>query len=292
MHEFLRAIGLKSIKTKEQLRLLTDWVAEAPTKFRVATLSEDENLAMAERLITDSTGVAVVGSVDEQGKLVPEYYFPYLVSNVISSEAPLSVEKQASRNGYSGLAEDERLDLSLIFSVKNVTEAAKNQKEGMLTGQLFRRVSLSLLLSDGTVLLPIAVPDRVLKANEDREKRRKEFLADVANGDPAAFEKMARESVLRFEKMMERVEKSDVYSVVNSFFMPYGMESERYYFLGTITHCRLVDNRLTKEKFYVMTIDVNGVPFAVTVNEQDLTGVPAEGYRLRGHAWMQGELKY
>ena len=183
MHEFFRVIGLESIKTKEQLRLLTDWVAEAPTKFRVATLSEDENLAMAERLITDSTGVAVVGSVDEQGILVPESYLPHLVSNVISSEAPLSVEKQASRNGYSGLAEDERLDLSLIFSVKNVTEAAKNQKEGMLTGQLFRRVSLSLLLSDGTVLLPIAVPDRVLKANEDREKRRKEFLADVAEAN-------------------------------------------------------------------------------------------------------------
>lgn len=292
MHEFLRAVGLKSLKTKEQLRLLTDWVAEAPTRFRVATLGNEENLAVAERLITDVLGVAVVGSVDERGKLIPEYYFPYIDSNLISSEAPLSVEKQVSRNGYIGLAEDDRLDLSLIFSVRNVTDAAKSLREDPQADNPFKRVTLSLLLSDGTVLLPIAVSERVLKTKEDREKRHKELLAEVANGDPEAFEKMAKESILRFEKMMERVERSDVYSVVNSFFMPHGMESERYYFLGMITHCHEVQNPLTKETVYLMDIDVNGVEFAVAVNAEDLTGVPAEGYRLRGHAWMQGELKY
>ncbi len=292
MHEFLRAIGLKSVKTKEQLKLLTDWVLEKPDRFRAAALPDEENLAMAERLTSESSGVAVVGSVDEHGRLIPEYYFPYTDSNVISSEAALSVEKQVSRNGYIGLCEDDRLDISLIFSVRNVTDAVKEAQEGMLTGKLFRSVTLSLLLSDGTVLLPIAIPDRVLKKREETEKRRKALMNDFANGDPEAFEKMARESVARFEKMMTRMEKSDVYSVVNSFFMPHGMESDRYYFLGTITHCRQNENRITHERFYEMTIDVNGVEFSASVNESDLTGVPSEGCRLRGHAWMCGELRY
>lgn len=291
MHDFLRAVGLKSIKTKEQLQLLTEWVIEEPDRFRVASLSEEENLAIAERWVSDSAGVAVVGSVDEQGKLIPEYYFPFLESSLTSSEAALSVEKQISRNGYIGLCEDERLDLSLIFSVRNVTDAAKNLREGMLTGRSFRRVSLTLLLSDGTVLLPIAVPDKVLKNREKTEKRRKALLSDIANGDPEAFEKMAKESVLRFERMMERVEKSDVYSVVSSFFMPHGMESDRYYFMGSITKCRSVENTITRERFYVMEVDVNGVEFALTVHENDLTGVPSVGCRIRGHAWMCGELK-
>ena len=292
MHEFLRAVGLKSIKTKEQLKALTAWVLEKPDRFRAASLPDEENLAVAERLTSESSGVAVVGAVNEQGDLVPEYYFPYTGSSLISSDAPLSVEKQISRNGYIGLCEDDRLDISLIFSVKNVTDAAKQLQEGMLTGKLFRRVSLSLLLSDGTILLPIAIPDRVLKKREESEKRRKALMNDYANGDPEAFEKMARESVLRFEKMMDRVEKSDVYSVVNSFFMPHGMESDRYYFLGTIKHCRENENRITHEHFYEMTVDVNGMEFSASVNASDLTGVPAEGYRLRGHAWMSGELRY
>lgn len=285
MHEFLQAIGLKSLKTKKELKLLTEWVLARPDRFRVSDTGDEENVAMAERLTADSAGVAVVGSVNEQGTMVPEYYFPFLQSRVASSDAPISVEKQVARNGYIGLVEDDRLNLSLIFHVKNVIDAVKCEK-----GADFKSVSLSLLASDATVLLPIAVPEKVLKSREERKKRQEKLMNDLANGDTEAFEKMARESVERFEKMMARVEKADVYSVVDSFFMPHGMESDRYYFLGTITNCREEENRLTEEKFYVMVIDVNGVEFSVSVNASDLTGVPAEGYRLRGHGWLLGEL--
>lgn len=292
MHEYLRAIGLASVQTKKQLKMLTDWVLEAPDRFRTAETNGEDAIAVAERHVADTAGVAVVGTVNESGNLIPEYYFPYLDSSLLSSDAPLSVEKQTAKNGYIGMADDERLNLSLIFSVRNVTDAARYLNEDPFANREFKTVSLTLLASDAMVILPISSREHVLKAREERAKRQSAFLKDINSGDEKAFERFAAASVNRFEKMMKMIENSDVYSVVESFFMPHGMESDRYYFLGTITSCREVRNHVTNERFYALNIDVNGVEFALAVHEDDLVGAPAEGLRIRGHAWMAGELRY
>ncbi|MBP5295410.1 MAG: DUF3881 family protein, partial [Lachnospiraceae bacterium] len=149
MHSFLRSIGFDSVKTRDQEKALVDWVLENPSRMSVVSLDREMNLAIAEKDVNGHAGIAVGGEIGEQGGLVPEYYFPYLGATHISSTAPLSYEKTATRDGFSGMCEDDRLGLALIFDVKNVTDVVRDQQDLLLGNPSFQRVMLSMLLREG-----------------------------------------------------------------------------------------------------------------------------------------------
>jgi len=249
MHDFLRAIGFQSIRTKKQLKLLIDWVLERPDTLSVVSKDSESNLAQASREICGHAGVSVVGEIDERGNIIPEYYFPYIISNQISSEAPLSYEKQSDKDGYVAMCEDMRLGMSMIFSVRNVTEVMK-QEEDFGLGLGFQKVSLSALAKDGRVLLPV---------DETQPPK--------------------------------NIQDADVYSVVNTFFMPCGMECDQYYLMGKILSKQIYQNGITKEIFYRLIVEANGISMCVAINEHDLEGVPEVGYRIKCHVWLTGDLK-
>ena len=61
----------------------------------------------------------VCGEEDMQGSFQMEYYEPYINSNICSSKAECSIEKESARESYDGVCDDCRLGLNLIFSVNN-----------------------------------------------------------------------------------------------------------------------------------------------------------------------------
>ena len=256
----------------------------------VVSLDRESNLAMAEKDVNGHAGIAVVGEIGESGGLVPEYYFPYLSSTHISSTAPLSYEKTATRDGFSGMCEDDRLGLALIFDVKNVPDVIRDQQDLQLGSASFQRVMLSMLLREATVLLPIGAKNSV-PANSRRTFERSLTEAEE-QGDLEAVGRLAREEMLRFGRAIQRIRETDVLTVVESFFMPYGMESYSYYFLGDILSSALILNEITKERFYRMVISVNGVEFTAAVNEKDLQGIPSAGLRLKAKGMLMGELAH
>ncbi|MBR3437151.1 MAG: DUF3881 family protein [Lachnospiraceae bacterium] len=290
MHSFLRSIGFDSVKNRDQEKALVDWVLENPSRMSVVSLDRETNLAIAEKDVNGHAGIAVVGEIGEQGGLVPEYYFPYLGSTHISSTAPLSYEKTATRDGFSGMCEDDRLGLALIFDVKNVTDVVRDQQDLPLGSASFQRVMLSALLREGTVLLPIG--DRKKAPANSRRNFEKKLNEAEEQGDLEAVGRLAREEMLRFGRAVQRIRETDVLTVVESFFMPCGMESYNYYFLGEILSSALILNEITKERYYRMIISVNGVEFTAAIHENDLQGVPSAGMRLRAKGMLMGELAH
>ncbi|MBQ7601556.1 MAG: DUF3881 family protein [Lachnospiraceae bacterium] len=290
MHAFLRSIGFDSVKTKDQEKALVDWVLENPSRMSVVSLDREMNLAIAEKDINGHAGIAVVGEIGEQGGLMPEYYFPYLGATHISSTAPLSYEKTATRDGFSGMCEDDRLGLALIFDVKNVTDVVRDQQDLLLGNPSFQRVMLSMLLREGTVLLPIG--DRKKAPANSRRVFEKRLNEAEEQGDLEAVGRLAREEMLRFGRAVERIRETDILTVVESFFMPCGMESYSYYFLGEILSSALILNEITKERYYRMVLSVNGVEFTAAIHENDLQGIPSAGMRLRAKGMLMGELAH
>jgi len=290
MHDFLRAIGFKSIRTKKQLKLLIDWVLERPDSLSIVSKDSESNLAQASREINGNAGISVVGEIDERGNIIPEYYFPYISTSQISSDAPLSYEKQSDKDGFIAMCEDFKLGMALIFFVKNVTEVMKQEEDYFLEAG-FTKAALGALAKDGRVLLPVQESEKVLDRNIASNERKAKLMEEAHAGDAQAMEKLTEQEMLRYQHVMKEIHESDVYTIVNSFFMPYGMESDQYYFLGRILAKQLFENEITKEHFYRLLVEANGIPLCVVINETDLEGVPEVGYRIKCHAWLMGDLK-
>lgn len=288
MHDFLRSIGFSSLKSKKQLQELTEWVLEKPDHLSVVSLDSESNLAVAEREVAGHAGIAVVGEMDEQGVLIPEYYYPYISSTHLSSDSRISYDKLHKKTGFIGMCEDFRMGMALIFNVRNITELYRNEMDGPF-GRPFTKVNLSALASDGTVLLPCVQTEKAVLKGQDAERER--LYKDACDGNQAAMEALASQETERFHRVMDRLHETDVFTVVDSFFMPHGMESDQYYFMGTINAVQKIRNELTGEFYYRMVIDANGMTVLTAINEKDLIGSPEPGYRLKCHAWLTGELK-
>ena len=86
----------------------------------------------------------------------------------------------------------------------------------------------------------------------------------------------------------KRIRKEDVFSIVSTSFMPYGIESDQYSILGEIKEIEEIVNTFTEEKMYSMEIECNDLNFRVVINQNDLLGEPAVGRRFKGSIWMQG----
>ena len=90
------------------------------------------------------------------------------------------------------------------------------------------------------------------------------------------------------ENKISLLQCQDIYSVVETCFMPFGVECDQYSIVGEITEVEECRNDWTGELVYSMTVSCNGLNFQVCINEADLVGIPAPGRRFKGVVWMQG----
>ncbi len=74
----------------------------------------------------------------------------------------------------------------------------------------------------------------------------------------------------------------DVFTIVDTYFMPYGVECDVYSIMGEILEVREIENQLTKEKIYQMRLDVNELQFDVCVPKNEVLGEPGIGRRFKG----------
>ena len=290
MHDYLRSVGLKTCTTRKQLHELTDWVLQKPGRVNVVPVGEDGSLAVAERDFTGGAGISVVGEIDEDGALVPEYYFPYISSGLISSEAEITYEHQKTKSALIGMCEDYRLGMALIFTVRNLGEVLKNELNGPFALP-FTKVAVSALCSDAMVLLPVEQTKKVEARVQNDEARKSKLMEEACNGSISAIQELTNDEMDKYRRIMDHLHDTDIYTLVDHFFMPHGMESDQYYFMGTISGAEEFTNELTDEKFWRITLESNGIPLTAAVNAADLQGIPAPGYRLKCHAWILGELK-
>ena len=95
-----------------------------------------------------------------------------------------------------------------------------------------------------------------------------------------------------FNTAIRRIQNEDLYSIVNTSFIPNGVECDHYSVVGEIIDCKEVENTITNEKLYSLHVESNDIDFQVLINQADLLGVPDIGRRFKGDIWLQGQVLF
>ena len=290
MHRYLRAIGFSQKNRKEIQDIVMDSIKKSDR--RGYTLANDETmLAEFSRDYADGMGITAAGTFDDDDKFHLEYYYPYLKGTGISSYEDISVEKHAAEDSYAGVCDDVKVGISVIFYLQNKIPYVKAQTTGRLPIK-GTSVTFSGLSVKGTVLLPMQkISDDSDKIVQDLTERAK-LLAAAKNGDEEAIETLTLEDMDLYSSISRRIKEEDVYSIVDTCFMPYGVECDQYSIIGEIKEVKLVTNHITEEQIYVLTVFCNELTFDVAINIIDLFGEPQVGRRFKGVIWLQGKINF
>lgn len=287
MHQYLRAVGFSNIKSKKELKdLMNDVIVNSSNKDFIET-ERNSILVEYSKDYSSSAGITLRGEFDEEQSLTMDYYFPYVRPHQVSTEEAVSIERHIQNESFAGVCEDYRVGVTLIFYVQNGMTMMKKVIDTSLEKPRIS-VSFSALSINGVVMLPIMKnaneKDLIKKAANDRSKR----IVAAKKGDESAIEKLTIEDMNTYEAISKRILTEDIYSLVDSSFMPYGIESDQYSILGEIEEVSIEKNYLTEEELYVMDVNVNGLIITLCINKKDLLGEPQIGRRFKGDIWLTG----
>ena len=140
----------------------------------------------------------------------------------------------------------------------------------------------------GKIILPINKNEKQIRKNEKTNQNRNHLIAAARDGDEDAIESLTLEDIDTYSMISRRIANEDILSIVDSYFMPHGIESDQYSILGEILNYYYVSNSFSQDRICVMTVDTNDLVYNICINENDLVGVPAVGRRFKGNIWMQG----
>ena len=289
MHSFLKSIGFGSIKNRSDEEKLINLVLENASERQVYRMSEERSIVELTMEVAEDTGVVVRGETDVRGNFHVSHYFPIRRGNSITTEEPLFVNKRVDTDAYTGMCDDYRIGVSLIFYIQNVVDLLKNP----IRKKERRRcpVYLSALAGEGKILLPV----EKTKTEEEKVKldlkNRSALIAEAKQGNQEAMQSLTFDDIDQYAVVSRRIRKEDIYSIVETSFIPYGSESDNYSILGYITNVEKMQNSYTKEEFYVLSVLCNEMNYDVCIHTEDLLGEPQVGRRFRGNIWLQGKVE-
>ena len=244
-------------------------------------------------------GIRVYGELDSFG-FHRQYYFPFLEGALDTTEKEVSVDIRTDGQGYCGMAEENRVGVSLIFYLQNPAQFVRVCSAKQLPGEPVT-TTLTALARSGTILLPkkdSGMP-RAEVAYENRQEingqRERSVRETIFSGDDDRSDLILddiEDDMDKFAMITRRVVHEDILTIVDSYFMPNGMECDQYQILGTILHWVKVQNITTGEQVVQMTMDCNDMVLDVCINAADLLGEPAEGRRFKGNVWLQGHINF
>lgn len=289
MHSYLKTIGFSNIKDRIDVEKLIQKVIEAPSVKMIAKTTKKSSIVEYTAEFADGVGITVRGEIDENGQFHFEHYFPYLYGINVSTKEEVYINKRIDTDALTGMCDDYRIGVSLIFYLQNAVEfhEIKRKRKFPITAP----ITLSALAQEGKIILPTEKNEDKYKNNIENAKKSK-LIAEAKNGDQEAIDSLTIDDIDLYATVSRRIRYEDVYSIVESSFIPYGSESDIYSILGTILDVRSTINTETNEKLFVMQIDCNQLLFEICINSNDLQGEPGAGRRFRGIIWMQGYVDF
>ena len=291
MHKYMRAIGFSNFKDRKELqKLITNVIIEG-TERNYTSNGKETLLAEFCKDFGTSIGIAVCGEFDNEDKFTYDYYFPYLRGMNVSSEEDVSLERHAAQESYAGVCDDVRMGVSIIFYLQNMIPYVKAKNSGTLPIR-GTTLTLSALSLKGTIMMAINKSEKDLMKNKQVSMNRSQLLNAARKGDENAIESLTLDDMDTYTAISKRIQKEDVFSLVDTYFMPYGVECDQYSILGEILDCSLIKNGLTQEDVYLMTINCNDMIFDLCINKEDVYGEPGVGRRFKGTIWMQGYINF
>ncbi len=292
MHKYLRAVGFSAITTKKQLReLITYSIQKASEKNYTSGTEDDSMFAEFSMAYGERIGITVRGEFDETNNFTYDYYFPYLRGEGVTTQEDVSIERHAAQESYAGVCDDIKVGVTLIFYMQNVVPYVRAKNLSLLPVR-GTTLTLSGLSVDGTIMMPIIKSEKQRASVKKATANRSSLLAAARQGDEDAIESLTLEDMDTYTAISRKIHTQDVYSIVDTYFMPYGVECDLYSVLGEILSCHTVTNTITAEQVYILTLNCNDLVFDICINSYDLYGEPAVGRRFKGVIWLQGFIHF
>ena len=291
MHQYLKAVGFDNIKTRNDLKELMEDVEAGFTHQTIVSYRPGEDFCELRKEYGQCIGVSLCGALDDGDNFQPDYYFPYFEGSGISTYAEIAVERKIEKEQYVGMCEDSKIGISLIFTLQNGIEYMRERQAGFASDTT-TSVTLSGLALSGMILLPVIKDERQLKSDQEASDNRKMLLNAARNGDQTAIETLTLDDIDIYSQVSRRLANEDVFSIVDTYFMPYGVECDLYSIMGEILAVRKRKNEVTGVELYQMKLDVNEMEFDVCVPADSVMGEPELGRRFKGVIWLQGYINF
>ncbi len=291
MHQYLKAIGFGNISTKKELREILNQVEKSFTHQTIISYNRSADFCEFQKDFGQGIGIALYGEMDENENFDADYYVPYFNGSGITTFSEVIVEKRIDREQYVGICEDPKVGITLIFTLKNGIDY---QKECQLGGssKLNTSVTFSGLAISGKILLPVQKSQRQIEGVSDASDNRRNLLNAARNGDQSAIETLTLDDIDIYSQVSRRLMYEDVFTIVDTYFMPYGVECDVYSIMGEILEVNEIENVITKEKLYQLRLDVNELQFDVCIPKKEVLGEPEIGRRFKGTIWLQGDINF
>ena len=291
MHQYLKAIGFNNLKTKKDIKELLNQVETTFTHQTIVSYQNWADYCEFQKEYGQNVGITLCGELDEFENFDADYYFPYFEGSGVTTYADVIVEKRIEKEEYVGICEDPKVGISLIFHLQNGIEYMRERQLGFAT-ELAVSVTFSGLALSGKILFPVKKSEDQVKNEKEASDNRKVLLNAARSGDQTAIETLTLDDIDTYSKVSRRLIHEDIFTIVDTYFMPYGVECDLYSIMGEILAVRKRENTLTKEPLYQMELDVNELQFDVCVLAKEVMGEPEIGRRFKGTIWLQGYINF
>lgn len=291
MHKFLRSVGFSQITKRNQIsEIIRDVVKNYDEKVVVENHPDVLFVEFSKNYGCDC-GITVCGEYDEHNRFHVEYYFPFFRGTGITTQEQAVIERHTDKESFAGACDDLRIGITLIFYLQNPAEYLLEKYKGK-TDIGKQPLILSGLASEGKILFPVQKDKEAVRVEKEISRNRTDLIAAARNGDEDAMESLTMEDMDTYSMISQRIATDDIFTIVDSYFMPYGIECDLYSVMGEILDVMTFCNSVTGEEICQMTIDSNDVQFDICINKKDLLGEPKAGRRFKGIIWLQGQLVF
>lgn len=291
MHSFMSSIGFSDLKGKKELDKIIEEVIQNYDEKTVVESHPDCLYAEISKDYGCDFGITVCGEYNENNEFQMEYYYPYFRGTGITTQDRVLIERHAGTESYAGACDDVRIGVTIIFYLQNGGEYLNEQYKGMFIEDS-RPITLSGLSRSGNILLPVQKNKKEVQIEQEAARNRNQLILEARKGDEDAIENLTMDDIDLYTTISQRIQHEDLFSIVDSYFMPYGIECDQYSVMGEILEYHSFHNICTNEEIYQLTLNCNDMQFDICINKKDLLGEPEVGRRFKGSIWLQGQLHF
>lgn len=293
MHSYLRAIGFSKVKSKsEQNKIIAAALNNASVR-REIEIRSDIKLVQISRSFGGALGLSVVGEYDSDGTFNIDHSFPYCAGHHTVSQADIQIEPHTDKEAYSAVSDDYNLGMTLIYNLQNIVDYVRSTWSNNYYKSP-KRVKLGALSMEGRILCGVHLDHIVCPYDKQpiSSKDRQNLIAKAKSGDMDALENLTICDMDMYSLVTKRIKDEDLLTVVETYFMPYGIDNEHYSILGIIQNIEQITNEFSGEMVYNLSILCNDILLNVAINALDLQGEPQIGRRFKGIIWLQGQVDF
>ncbi len=292
IHTFLRSIGFRDLTKNADLYLILESILNRPDEQNIVKDEYGNEFACFSKSFGTDIGITVCGNFINEKEFRMEYYYPYLRGSQITTNETIEIERHAAREAFAGICDELKLGVTLIFYIENIADILHEKRYAIHTSTGPDNAVLAGLATGGKILLPVMKTTKQLANKEKSSEKRLNLMKQARDGNKGAMENLTMNDMDLYSSLSRRIVKEDVLSIVESSFIPYGIESDQYVVIGEILNFYETENTLTNEKLWILNLNCNNLVFDVCINQNDLLGEPQVGRRFKGRIWLQGHVNF